>query len=119
MLERKGELISNQSTTSLEDMTHAELAHGDALDIAERNTEQERSIAMRLRHTNEIKLIDEALGKMHSGMYGACESCEEIIETKRLKARPFVKYCLECQEEMEKSEGDSTSSVSMKFDNIE
>lgn len=32
-----------------------------------------------------------------------CESCEEVISAARLKARPETKYCLECQEELEKS----------------
>jgi len=102
MLKRKNELIVAGSDHTLEKLAESELAHGDALDVAEHSSEQEKSMAMRIRSINEIKQIDDALEKMHKGVYGICTSCEETIETKRLKAMPFVKYCLDCQEENER-----------------
>jgi len=104
MLERKKTLLVLESNRSLEKMTETEPSRGDAMDIAGMNTEKEMNIAMRLRSSQEIKLIDKAIDKMRRGIYGVCEECEEPIEAKRLKAKPYVLYCLECQEEMEKSE---------------
>ncbi len=45
--------------------------------------------------------IDEALRRIESGVYGACELCEGMIERARLKALPFVKNCIACQSELE------------------
>jgi len=104
MLKRKKILLDLESNRSLEKMTETELSRGDTMDIAGMNTEKEMSIVMRLRSSQEMKLIDKAIDKMRRGIYGICEKCEESIEAKRLKAKPYVPYCLECQEEAEKSE---------------
>ncbi len=104
MMERKKSLIDMESSRSLEKMTETELSRGDAMDVAGMNSEKEMNIAMRLRSSQEIKLIDKAVEKMRRGIYSICEKCEEPIEAKRLKAKPYVQYCLTCQEELEKSE---------------
>lgn len=101
LLKRKKELLADETALGLGKLTETELARGDQLDMAGSATEHEMSMTMRHRVTEELKLIDEAIEKLHNGAYGICDNCEENIESKRLKARPFVKYCLECQEEME------------------
>ena len=101
LLKHKKELLSNEPVLGLEQMTETELAHGDQLDMAGSASEHEISMTMRLRITEELRLIEEAVEKLHAGTYGICDNCEENIESKRLKARPFVQYCLACQEESE------------------
>ncbi|MFQ5431362.1 MAG: TraR/DksA family transcriptional regulator [Nitrospinota bacterium] len=102
LLKRKEELLANEPAIGLEKLTETELARGDQLDIAGSASEHEMSMTMRLRATEELKMIDEAIKKLHNGTYGICDNCEENIESKRLKARPFVQYCLKCQEDMER-----------------
>ena len=47
----------------------------------------------------ELVKIDAALGRIESGTFGACTSCGESISEKRLKALPFAKICMGCNEE--------------------
>jgi DnaK suppressor protein len=46
----------------------------------------------------QLRLIEEALDRIHSGDYGVCLACEEAIPAKRLHALPWAKYCVPCQE---------------------
>jgi|ERR1044071_53599 DnaK suppressor protein len=48
----------------------------------------------------QLRLIEEALDRIQSGDYGICLSCEETIPEKRLKALPWARYCVVCQEEV-------------------
>jgi DnaK suppressor protein len=47
----------------------------------------------------QLRLVEEALDRMDSGEYGVCLACEEPIAEKRLKAIPWARYCLQCQED--------------------
>ena len=48
----------------------------------------------------QLRLIEEALDRINSGDYGVCLSCEEEIPEKRLRALPWARYCVTCQEEI-------------------
>ncbi len=115
LLKQKDELIHSDSRLGLEKMTETEPARGDQLDIAGTASEHEMSMTMRLRTTEELRLIEGAIEKLHTGNYGICESCEENIESKRLKARPFVKFCLGCQKEMEQENENAPPPKTVKF----
>ena len=55
--------------------------------------------------SNERKLIyevDEALKKIQEGRFGNCEQCKSPISKTRLKAIPYTRLCLKCQEAQEK-----------------
>jgi DnaK suppressor protein len=45
--------------------------------------------------------VDEALQRIENGTYGKCDSCGEPIKESRLKAVPFAKLCVPCQEKEE------------------
>src|SRR5579871_6189810 len=47
---------------------------------------------------SQLRLVDEALDRMDSGDYGICLACEEPIPAKRLRALPWARYCISCQE---------------------
>lgn len=47
----------------------------------------------------QLKLVEEALDRIHTGDYGTCVSCEEPIPAKRLKALPWARCCVDCQEQ--------------------
>ena len=56
--------------------------------------------------SNEQKFlneIDEALKRIDEGIFGVCEQCEKSISIKRLKAVPYARYCIKCQEGLEKN----------------
>jgi DnaK suppressor protein len=46
----------------------------------------------------QLRLVDEALDRLDSGDYGICLACEEPIPSKRLRALPWARYCVPCQE---------------------
>lgn len=46
----------------------------------------------------QLRLVDEALDRLNSGDYGTCLACEEPIPAKRLRALPWARYCIACQE---------------------
>lgn len=49
-----------------------------------------------------LQLIDEALARIESNVYGLCVNCENPIQAKRLEAVPWTPHCLECQGLLEK-----------------
>jgi DnaK suppressor protein len=51
----------------------------------------------------ELKLIDAALQRLDSGEYGDCEHCSDRISEKRLRAVPWARYCIQCEEEISTS----------------
>jgi DnaK suppressor protein len=47
----------------------------------------------------QLRLVEEALGRLDSGNYGICLACEEPIPSKRLQALSWARYCVKCQEQ--------------------
>ena len=45
--------------------------------------------------------IRSALARIEDGSFGTCLNCEQEINVKRLKANPWVRYCVPCQELIE------------------
>jgi DnaK suppressor protein len=77
---------------------------GDEGDAASDAISRETSLALENRDLEILKEIEYALHKMEIGTYGICESCGDEIPIERLKVLPFARYCLECQEEIEKEQ---------------
>ena len=55
--------------------------------------------------------IDAALKKIQEGTYGICELSGKPIPHIRLEARPFARYTVECQAELEKNNHYSRSRI--------
>ncbi len=51
-----------------------------------------------------IQQIEEALHRIDDGTYGVCTVCGQLIRKPRLVNQPFVQTCMECQNEMERSQ---------------
>jgi DnaK suppressor protein len=77
---------------------------GDEMDDA--NTEGVTAMASKLleRDVNLLREIDRALTKLKEGTYGLCEGTGEPIGFSRLKLRPWARYSVEYQEELERAE---------------
>lgn len=45
--------------------------------------------------------VQDALAKLADGTYGDCETCQGLIPIARLKAVPYARRCLACQEREE------------------
>jgi DnaK suppressor protein len=75
-------------------------------DIADESvTISNRDLLMSLSQGERSKLIqvDDALDRIEDGTYGACEECGDPIGLKRLEAMPDARYCIQCQENLEKA----------------
>jgi len=110
ILKRKDELLDGLKH-SLEDTLKKSPreASGDisgyALHMADLATDTyDREFSLDLA-SNERKLlyeIDEALKRIEEGNFGICEGCKSLIDKSRLKAIPYTRLCLRCQEAVEK-----------------
>jgi DnaK suppressor protein len=46
----------------------------------------------------QLRLVDEALDRLDAGDYGICLACDEPIAPKRLRALPWARYCVSCED---------------------
>ena len=74
----------------------------DPVDLAVRNYSKNVMLAVSENESKQLTLIDEALVRIEDGEYGTCQNCEKEINPKRLAAIPWARYCLDCQELLEK-----------------
>ncbi|MBI3599508.1 MAG: TraR/DksA family transcriptional regulator [Nitrospinae bacterium] len=109
LIKRRTKLLSAIKTRKNE---KTDLRHGDDIDQAGSAYEQEMSYIFRGRESDEIKAINEAIDRIDKGIYGICDMCGEIISMKRLEAMPFVKHCVDCQEDIERKKELETAMAS-------
>ncbi len=48
-----------------------------------------------------LRQVEGALERLDQGEYGTCDHCGEPIGAQRLKAIPWARYCVDCQEKEE------------------
>jgi DnaK suppressor protein len=51
-----------------------------------------------------LQMVETALLRIREGAFGECISCGSEINAKRLEAVPWTRYCIECQEKLEKGQ---------------
>lgn len=73
----------------------------DVEDMSLRDATGAQQIALLEARTQERIQLDEALRRLDEGKYGICEDCEEPISPGRLRALPFARRCIACQEQFE------------------
>lgn len=78
----------------------------DPVDLAVRNYSKNVQLAVSENESRQLTLIDEALLRIEDEEYGTCQNCEKDINPKRLQAIPWARYCIECQELVERGELD-------------
>jgi DnaK suppressor protein len=74
-------------------------------DIVDRaNNAYNRELLFSLSDGERVTLlrIEEALERLEGGTYGVCANCGKDIRSGRLKAVPWARYCIDCQELAEK-----------------
>jgi len=74
----------------------------DPVDLAVRNYSKNVQLAVSENESKQLALIDEALVRIEDDEYGICLNCEKPINPKRLAAIPWARFCLDCQELLEK-----------------
>ena len=75
----------------------------DIVDRANSAYNREFMFSLSGAERDTLFLIEEAIGKMdENGGFGSCQNCSSEIPLARLKAVPWAKYCIDCQELDEK-----------------
>lgn len=96
-LERVQSELANLRST-FEGEVDIDPEEGD-VEVAERT----KNISLiQMLETRERQFLD-ALQSVESGEYGKCKRCREDINPERLQAIPDAKYCIRCQELVERS----------------
>lgn len=74
----------------------------DPVDLAVRNYSKNVLLAVSENDSRQLTEIDQALIRLDGDEYGICQNCEKPINPKRIAAIPWARYCLDCQELLEK-----------------
>jgi len=71
-------------------------------DVATDTYDREFSLGLASNDRQFLYELEDALKKIDDGAYGICESCKTLIAKTRLKAVPYARLCVKCQEKKEK-----------------
>ena len=93
------EVLLNQEASN-------ESNEGDVLDLADLASDSyDKDLANSLSETERARLnaVEAALKRVELGTYGLCDACNKPIPLPRLKVLPFAKFCVQCQQEEERT----------------
>ena len=71
-------------------------------DIATDTYDREFSLSLASNERQALYELEDALKKIEEGTFGICEECKILISRTRLRAVPYTRLCLKCQEKKEK-----------------
>src|ERR671924_1261417 len=80
---------------------------GSAQDIADKAASSYHKEFLFHQSSNDrqlLQMVEGALSRIREGNFGQCISCGEEINPKRLEAVPWTRFCIECQEKMERGQ---------------
>ncbi len=100
--------MRNSLSKNVEDKKNLDILEpevGDSIDQATQSLDKEILFELSDNERKMLDNIDASLRKMDNGNYGVCEHCKRPVEKKRLKALPSARYCMSCQEGVEKTRG--------------
>ena len=110
LLEKREEILKKIKDIAKESSKSLKEASGDLsgysyhiADMASDSYDREFSLNIASAEQEIVYEIDEALKRIGEGKYGKCVECNKKIPTRRLKALPYAKLCIQCQSEEEKN----------------
>ena len=102
------ECLEQQRRHVLKDVNRHGVMTGVGAGVIADETERAEKIAdAAVEHQlgfSESKLLEKieyALKRLEEGKYGVCDGCKKEINIERLKAKPSVSLCINCQTEKE------------------
>jgi DnaK suppressor protein len=96
LLKKRSELLA--SAKGAPEALATNVQSPDVVEFAVRTAEQDVTAMTASLRSQLLREVDNALGRCARGTYGACEGCREEITPHRLRAIPWARYCLTCQE---------------------
>ncbi len=70
-------------------------------DVATDMYDREFTLGLAANEREMLYEIDEALNRIKDGSYGMCGSCKKAVLVARLKAIPYARTCMKCQEALD------------------
>ncbi|MDD5566470.1 MAG: TraR/DksA family transcriptional regulator [Candidatus Omnitrophica bacterium] len=109
IVKRKNEILENLDRISEDTLKKSQKdASGDIsgytyhmADVATDNYDREFSLGLASNERQLLYELDDALKKIEESSFGVCEDCKGLITKTRLKALPYARLCLKCQEKRE------------------
>jgi RNA polymerase-binding protein DksA len=71
-------------------------------DVATDTYDREFSLGLVSNEREVLYELDDALKRIDEQTFGVCESCKTLITKTRLKAVPYARLCVKCQQRKEK-----------------
>lgn len=110
ILKRKEEIIQDIQHISEDTLKKSQKeASGDIsgytyhmADIATDTYDREFSLGLASNERDILYELDDALKKIDEGSFGICEDCKGLITKVRLRAVPYARLCVKCQQKREK-----------------
>ena len=96
LLKKREELLA--SSRRQPEALATSLRTPDEVEFAIKTAQQDLTAATAELHSRMLREVESALKRVAGGTYGDCEGCGEEISPNRLKAIPWARYCLTCQE---------------------
>jgi len=76
----------------------------DEMDQAGLSVEREFAVLGLNRRSEVLRNIQAALRRIENGTFGTCTNCEETIGRSRLVAVPWTRFCIRCQEAVDRGD---------------
>ena len=102
LVARREELVRGIARTEQEGREADEDPTVDLADKAANSYTKEFLFGQTHNDRSLLQLVDDALERIRISEFGECISCHEELQQKRLEAVPWTRYCIACQEKMER-----------------
>ena len=99
---RKSELFTQLARVEQEVRTSPRADPADFGDQSAHTFNRELLFAQADANRSMLRMVQAALLRIEQGTFGECERCGEEIGLARLKAIPWARCCVACQEKLER-----------------
>lgn len=93
-----GQVNENQNQTFNFDRENMQ----DPVDVAVSDRDQTILLSISESERTLLDQVDAALQRLELGGYGECVNCQQQIGEPRLRAVPYARYCINCQDLLER-----------------
>jgi len=99
LIQKREDLLKVILKKKCSDLPYTEI--GDEIDVASQSAEKEMLFEVNDYEKSMLENIEHALKKIEELNFGICELCKKRIPSNRLKAMPWARYCVSCQNKFE------------------
>jgi len=104
LLAKRLELLRRVHAARTSELSEGKEGAPDLGDRALETVSRELSYYLSTSERDILRRIDAALKRIDNKSYGACLNCDKPVQVGRLKAVPWARHCIDCQEMLERQE---------------